>query len=333
MIKYPLFGQLLIDRFNATIKKEEEYVFNCPKCGDTKRRFSFNLRLGVSNCFKCGYRPTPFEFLKENTDLSLDEIREMLTVENQSIERSLDISEKEVDDHYEKGIDFPEGSIPFLELNKDLQQMIVTWLIKEQGVKVEDILTFDLRIWLTDTLRVVIPCWDFDKKVLIYWIARALANKVEVRYLYPAGIKRSMIFWGLDRVELYDGLIFLSEGWKDAYKVKGLALLGSILTEWQVKILQRVKERYNAKGFIVLLDSDAIEKGWTITKRLLKEEWTGDIVFGKLENLKDPGEGIDREHVLNNTKLFEVRKDLELKMSEVVEQIYLKGRNENVGKI
>jgi len=313
MIRYPKFAQFLVDRFGAIIKKGEEFNFNCPKCGDTKRHFSFNLRKGVSNCFRCGYRPTPYEFLVENTDLSLDEIRELLQ-EDSRVGYRLEVRDggdagrgDEVRERFERGVEFPERCFEIDRLGGEFRRMILDWLVNRQGVREQDVFEFGFRVWLNDTVRVLIPCWDFQREKMIYWLARAIDDVAKIKYLYPAGVKRSMVFWGLDQVELWDGKIFLCEGWKDAYRMRGLALLGNAITDEQVRVLREVYSRYGACGVVVLLDSDAVDKGWEVVKRLIRERWSGEIWFGVLRGLKDPGEGRGREEVLQNTRLYCVR--------------------------
>ncbi len=304
MIKYPRFGQFLVDRFGAVVKKGEEYNFNCPKCGDTKRHFSFNLRLGVSNCFRCGYKPTPFEFLRENTELSIEEIKELLKVEKANTVEKSDFSEKELLKQYVEGISFPENSYKIDEMNDNIKSIVKQWLFT-QRVKEEDVEKIGFRALVGDTLRIIIPCYDMTGEVVVYWLARAIANKVDTRYLYPAGIKRSAVFWGEERVQVWsdDKLIWICEGWKDAYRMNGLALLGSQITEWQLKMLRVIKNWYKAGGFVVLLDEDAKLKGYEVAKRIVSIKDIGKVYFAELNNLKDPGDGKDMQDVLQHTDI------------------------------
>jgi len=330
MIRYLKFAQFLVDRFGAIIKKGEEFNFNCPKCGDTKRHFSFNLRKGVSNCFRCGYRPTPYEFLVENTDLTLDEIRELLR-EDRGAGYKMQVQERmnvggqdEIKERFEKGIPLPEKCFEVDKLGGEFKKMILGWLVDKQRVREQDVFEFRFRVWLNDTVRVLIPCWDFQREKMIYWLARAVDDVAKVKYLYPAGVKRTMIFWGLDQVELWEGKIFICEGWKDAYRMRGIALLGNCITEEQVQVLKQVMEKYNSKGVVVLLDGDAVMKGWEVVKRLIKEKWLEEVWFGILRGLKDPGEGKDREEVLSKTQLFVVKSAGEIvQVSKILREVFV----------
>lgn len=299
-IKYPRFARFLIDRFGAVVKKGEEFNFNCPRCGDTKRHFSFNLRYGISNCFRCGYRPDPFEFLRENTDLTLREIRELLYEEGDvEIECKFDDESFWV---YEKGVDYPEGSYdPFKPPAKIVFE---TWC-KVHNIDLKDAQLLGLKLIDKDSLRVVIPCWDFTRSKMIYWMARSIFDK-EPRYLYPQGIPRSAVFWGLDWLEVYgeERWAFICEGWKDAYRMKGLAVLGAYLTKAQLQVLKQVRDYYRVGAWVVLFDMDAYHRAWEAAKTLAKVE-LGKVYIAFLKKYKDPGEARNRTEVLKSTEIVE----------------------------
>ncbi len=138
--------------------------------------------------------------------------------------------------------------------NHPIQSILIRWL-QEQRIKEEDHGKFNLTV--ENGLRVVIPCYDVTGKILIYWLGRAIARKIELRYMYPTGISRAAVFYGLERVKLTDGLIFVTEGWKDAYRMDGIALLGSYISQEQIKALRFIKQYYKARDIAEDMKQDS----------------------------------------------------------------------------
>lgn len=327
MLKYPKLAEFLVLRFGAIVKKGEEFVFNCPRCGDTKRHFYFNLRLGVSNCFRCHYRPLPYEFLKENTSLTEDEIRELLRSDSGEFV-SDERADGELFEVYEKGIELPEGSVLVEEIIKkggSLSGYLVDWFNK-QNIGLEDVFRFKFSFCLergsSFFMRLIIPCWsDRKRHKMIYYVARSVFSDREPKYLYPS-VRRGAVFWGLDCFELYDGRLFLCEGWKDAYRVKGLALLGNSISSQQVVILRELCSIVNARGIVVLLDRDAKKFACEIVRRLYQEGFK-EVWYAELKRLKDPGDARTFEEVMNDIELVKVVNGVNgFDFSEVYRRVY-----------
>lgn len=329
MLKYPKLAEFLILRFGAIVKKGEEFVFNCPRCGDTKRHFYFNLRLGVSNCFRCHYRPLPYEFLKENTNLTEDEIRELLKSDGGEF---VSYDDGKVDgglfEVYEKGIELPEGSVLVEEIVRrgdSLGSYLVDWFSK-QNIELEDVFRFKFSFCLmrgsSFFMRLIIPCWaDRKRHKMIYYIARSVFGDREPKYLYPS-VKRGAVFWGLDWFELYDGRLFLCEGWKDAYRVKGLALLGNSISSQQIIVLKELCSIVGVRGVIVLLDRDAKKFACEIVKKLYQEGFK-EVWYAELKRLKDPGDARSFEEVVNDIELVKVVDGVNrFDFSEVYRRVY-----------
>jgi hypothetical protein len=130
---------------------------------------------------------------------------------------------------------------------------------------------------------------------LWYWIARAIDEGVEPKYLNCAASKGDVV-WGLDWYDVSSGYLYVCEGWKDAYRMKGIALLGSEMSEGQMRLIVKLVREL---GVVVrvLLDFDAWRKAVLIGKRLsgFLDRERVQVMF--LVGLKDPGEGESKEEV------------------------------------
>jgi hypothetical protein len=270
-------------------KGGQEYCVNCPKCGDVKKHLYVNPSLGVAHCFRCGYSGRVEEVLVEGFGLSFNEVRELL-----KFARELSNRNKVVADTDKRRIEFPEGSVELVKAGKGVERLLQEWC-KESNVKYEDLVEMKCRWWEG---RLVIPCWkDRGRRELWYWVARAVKD-IEPKYINCAAPKSGVV-WGIDWYDVNDdGYLYVCEGWKDAYRMKGIALLGKEITDEQVKLVLKLSERRKVR---VLLDRDAWNEGVVVGMKIGRVLGYGNVEEGFLIGLKDPGEGESKGEVLENT--------------------------------
>jgi hypothetical protein len=274
-------------------KGGQEYCVNCPKCGDVKKHLYINPYLGVGHCFRCGYSGLIEEILIDGFGLSYREVRDLVGAYRKA--RGSVVVERK-----EESVEFPEGCVELVKVGKGVEVLVREWCLRD-GVVYEDLVEMGCRWWRG---RVVIPCWrDRERKELWYWVARAVKD-VEPKYVNCAAPKRGVV-WGMDWYEVDDGYLYVCEGWKDAYKVRGVALLGKEISDAQVNVIARLLD--GESRVRVLLDRDAWREGVIVGMRLGEVVSYDRVEVGLLVGLKDPGVGRDRGNVLENAVFLSLK--------------------------
>jgi len=302
----------LLERGAKVRKGGQEYCVNCPKCGDVKKHLYINPSLGVAHCFRCGYSGRIEEVLVEGFGLSFNEVRELLRFAKELSNRNRvgAVTEKKV-------IEFPEGSIELMKAGKGVERLLQEWC-KEVNVSYEDLVSMKCRWWEG---RLVVPCWkDRGRKELWYWVARAIKD-IEPKYVNCPAPKEGVV-WGIDWYDVSgDGYLYVCEGWKDAYRMKGIALLGKEVSNSQVKVIAKLVD--GGGKVRVLLDRDAWREGVMVGMKLGRVIGYDKVEVGLLVSLKDPGEGCSKEEVLGGSVFLGLTQGLG-RVIEVMKQLMLR---------
>jgi hypothetical protein len=296
-------------------KGGQEYCINCPKCGDVKKHLYVNPYLGVAHCFRCGYSGVVAEVLMEGFKLPLSRVRELIHSFKKLGSNVSSFGREKV----YNSVAFPEGSVELTKVGKGVERLLQEWC-KEANISYTDLVNMKCRWWRG---RLVVPCWkDRQRKELWYWIARIL-NNTEPKYINCSAPK-SEVLWGVDWYDVSGGYLYVCEGWKDAYRMKGIALLGKEISDKQISLVLMLAKDAKVR---VLLDVDAWREGVMVGIKLCKVIGYDKVEVGFLLGLKDPGEGRDMSEVLNNTlflglsdgagKVIEAMKSLVLKRVDV----------------
>ena len=135
--------------------------------------------------------------------------------------------------------------------------------------------------------RLIIPF--FKGTQLIYYIARSLDEDSNLKYL-NLNKPKSNIIYGYDRLyEDEDNILFVTEGFTDAYHVKGVAVLENSMTQDQIEILEQSPRRKivipDRKGDSNRLAEQAVELGWGLSLPKIgrcKDVTEGILEYGKL---------------------------------------------------
>lgn len=293
---YERFGSYLVRYFKAKVEKQgTEYRFNCPNCHDKKGHFSFNIIHGVSNCWKCSYSPSPRTFLLEHgTGLSHEDIIELTQPAGYKTP---------VADVVKPEVILPEGVNALEPMTGALAELYKIWLA-ESGVSHDGVIQLGLRLVVDKQSkqfgRVIIPV--YENRTLVYWMARGLTDVVKPRYLFPK-IPRTDIVYNINLVDIQTDMVLVTEGWKDAYKVDGVGLLGKTVSITQInKVMQRIK----CKKLGVMLDKDAWQAGWKVASRfyVFCRDKGIDVYLYLLTDAKDPGDCIDRDDAICKSKVY-----------------------------
>jgi len=302
----------LLEQGAKVRKGGQEYCVNCPKCGDVKKHLYINPSLGVAHCFRCGYSGRIEEVLVEGFGLSFTEVRELLRFAKELSNRNGvgAVTEK-------KAIEFPGGSIELMKAGKGVERLLQEWC-KEVNVSYEDLVSMKCRWWEG---RLVVPCWkDRGRKELWYWVARAIKD-IEPKYVNCPAPKEGVV-WGIDWYDVRDdGYLYVCEGWKDAYRMGGIALLGKEVSNSQVKVIAKLVD--GGGKVRVLLDRDAWKEGVMVGMKLGRVIGYDKVEVGLLVSLKDPGEGCSKEEVLGGSVFLGLTQGIG-RVIEVMKQLMLR---------
>jgi hypothetical protein len=247
-------------------------VVKCLKCNDYKERGGFKFeggRVGYS-CFNChasgGFDPQKHVV---SVPLKLKEILLAFNIPESEIDSvvkaaffknggKLKVDPTAVEAPVKKHVGLPqELSIPrgtslLTAESTDPWAQVALEYLKGRALGPQDhaFMISDLPAYQG---RLIIPYY-FRGKV-IYWQGRSLDDSIQPRYKNPTVEKENILF-NLD--ELYrhtDEPLFVSEGSLDAISIGqlGVALTGSVLTEFKIRELQRVSQR---RKVIFLIDKN-----------------------------------------------------------------------------
>jgi len=294
----------------------QEYCMNCPKCGDVKGHLYINPELGVGHCFRCGYSGKVEEILVDGFGLSFKDVRDLVRSYRRFTGNVV------ADKGKVERVEFPAGCVVLGKVGKGVEWLVREWC-KESNVRYEDLVEMGCRWW---NGRLVIPCWrDRGRKELWYWVARAVKD-VEPKYLNCSVPKKGVV-WGIDWYDVSDGYLYVCEGWKDAYKMRGVALLGKEVSDEQVEVIKRIGE---GKVVRVLLDRDAWREGVVVGMRVGRVLGYDRVEVGFLDGLKDPGEGRDKEEVLSKSVFFGLSDGVS-RLVEVVRELMIRKMGSGLG--
>lgn len=116
--------------------------------------------------------------------------------------------------------------------------------------------------------RLIIPYYDASGN-LIYYQARALDKDMPKKYI-NADTPRTSVIYGMDRLNTdIDSPLYITEGFFDAWHLKGAALLENSITASQLELLRRSRRK---KVFVPDKKSDSskvvdafIKEGWYVS--------------------------------------------------------------------
>lgn len=113
--------------------------------------------------------------------------------------------------------------------------------------------------------RLIIPYFD-AKDNMIYYQARSLDKDITKKYI-NADTPRAGILYGMDRLNTdTEYPLFITEGFFDAFHLKGVALLENNVTSSQIELLRRSRRK---KVFVPDRKSDSSK----VVDQFIKEGW------------------------------------------------------------
>lgn len=227
---------------------------DCPNCG---RKDKFGLHIGYyrTNCFVCGYHPTPFNLILDLEGLEdYNQVKKFLSnyIGKTYIEPKIERIER-------KETILP-GSFKSLILGKSRVSELARKYIYKRGFDPEEL---SYKGWGYCTKGkyagyIIMPFYEGGK--LIYFNARLFIGngpKYNNPNIEDFGIGKSMILYNMDSLFIYDE-VYLTEGVFNAETMgdKGIATGGKKISKYQESLILKSP----IDKLTLLLDPDAIKE-------------------------------------------------------------------------
>lgn len=272
-----------IKRLGLRIYKRGWMKGNCPDCGRLDK-FGFNIYMNRTNCFTCGYHPSPIrlvgdlEGLEKNNEilsfLKIYEGRDYLEPVVERIERIDTI--------------LPTG-FKSLILGKGMIAKAARKYIAGRGFDPEEMAYKGWGYGTKDEYfgYIIIPFYIGGK--LIYYNARRYMGSGS-KYINPKiedfGIGKSLIMYNIDALALYD-TIYLAEGAINAETIgdQGVATGGKKVSHYQLSMILKS----SVKKIVILLDPDAIPEAIKVGLDLVYHKKIKLITLPKDKDINDIG--------------------------------------------
>lgn len=261
----------------------------CPDCGRVDK-FGVNLGMNRTNCFVCGYHPTPINLIIERQVLST--YREAWTFlkayEGKAYIEPL-IERIEVSD-----VQLPKGYVN-IALGNSMQAKNIRRYVKRRGFKISDV---SLKGWgyciEGDYLGYLIIPFHAGGR-LVYFNGRRVMGSGP-KYMNPTidefGVGKSMIMYNTDALALYNR-VYLTEGAINADTIgdNAMATGGKKIADYQVSMVLKS----DVEEVVIILDPDALEDTLSIAmmmvyhKKIKVVTWEGEQDvndIGKKETMK-----------------------------------------------
>jgi len=225
----------------------------CPSCGRLDK-YGVNLGINRTNCFRCGYHPSPFNLVMDVESLgTYSEVLVFLKAyEGQEYLEPVVERIEQVD------AVLPPGYMNLL-VGDSLLSKGAREYIKVRGFDVDEM---GYKGWGYCTTGdylgyIIIPFYVGGK--LIYYNARRYMGSGP-KYMNPAiedfGLGKSLIMYNIDALALYKK-IYLTEGAINAETIgdQGISTGGKKISHYQISMINKSE----VKRVIILLDPDGID--------------------------------------------------------------------------
>jgi DNA primase len=281
---------------------------NCPHCG-REDKYGVNLYLNRTNCFRCGYHPSPIILVMEIESFS--EINEAWSFLKAYEGR--EYLEPVVEKVEQIDAVLPEGFKSLLLGEGRLGRSARNY-VDGRGFDPEEM---SYKGWGYGTKDkyfgyIIIPFYVGGK--LIYYNARRYLGSGP-KYMNPEiedfGLGKSLIMYNIDALALYD-TVYLTEGAINAETMgdQGIATGGKKISHYQVSMILKS----DVESIIILLDPDAmgdainVGLGMAYYKKLKLIELPGD------QDVNDLGQKktlryVNRSQWLNYNDLLKMKHD------------------------
>jgi DNA primase len=147
-------------------------------------------------------------------------------------------------------IDMPKGVVDILDVECTITKQAKEYLYS-RGFDDKDIRKYHFKVGIDGEYmeRIIVPFIEDNK--IVWFQGRHLIPNHYMRYLNPESVEKSMLVYNIDNLQ-ENGIGIIVEGPFDAATVNGQAIMGSTISEWQIrKILNKKPDR-----LVVVPDND-----------------------------------------------------------------------------
>ena len=292
---YNKFYSYFIDKIGVRDYRRGWLKGDCPACGKNDK-FGINLYMNKTNCFVCGYNPTPKQLVAELEELEND--KDVLSIINGYEEREyLAPVLKQIED-----VEFtlPEGYTNILLGNSKLAQLARNYVTK-RGFDINEVA---LKGWGYCTKGnlfgyLIMPFYMGGK--LVYYNARIFIGNGP-KYNNPSMddgfLGKSLILYNADALDIYKE-VYLLEGLINAETIgeQGIATGGKKVSEQQISMIIKSP----VESVVLLLDPDAIQESVKLAMDLVFYKKVKLVYWKEDKDVNDIGKDKTLE-IIKNTK-------------------------------
>ena len=236
---------------------KNELRFDCPSCGEAKKKFYWNKKLGVGHCFKCGYAANIYRLAK---DASLDLVKTPPSLSD--VEDALDRGEENdtVPPDQERAL--PRVRVPGVSIFKSVQG--IAYMLS-RGVSPLEMKRYRMRYDSSFPARVILPICSANGRV-VGWTGRATNKFVKPKYKNNDGFQANKHLFGAQFVKP-GGEIVIVEGPLDQikYGAGAVATFGKHMTKQQRRLLLK---KLKPSVVAVMWDPDAAREAEALAEDL-----------------------------------------------------------------
>jgi len=269
---------------------KDEVVMDCPNCGKADNHFSFNVRKGVGNCYRCSYHPRSATVLIQKLDGVDKETAELIAIygndSGSKAEAVIELLGRKTETRDEfvphKNASLPKEFQLMVDALREPRVLIPTDFMK-RGYSVEALKKFRVGFCSEGDYksRVIFPVECEDNTS---FVARRIHDYMDKKYKNPMDSKHEQLLYNYNRLP-DGGQIFICEGVTDVLRMEShgfhaTATFGKKISTYQIQLIQKL----NPKEVIVCFDGDAIDSNRRAFDRLSYRVNTSFILLPKKPN-------------------------------------------------
>lgn len=256
---------------------------DCPSCGDHK--FGVNLGISRTNCFKCGYHPSPINLIIETEGLTTfgEAIRFIQGFEG------LEYYEEKVEPHQlRKDVLLPEG-YKNIRRGDNFMAIRARHYLKKRGFDIEKLSRAGWGYCDSGKYFGYIIMPFYMQGQLIYFNARRLMGdgpKFNNPPVEDFGLGKSMLIYNIDALAVYK-TIYAVESVTNARTIgdNAIALGGKKISQWQKDTIIRSR----CERVIIGLDDDGIDDAINLGLSLQQNKKIKIMQFPYKQDINDLG--------------------------------------------
>ena len=225
---------------------------NCPSCGKTDK-YGINLAKDRTNCFSCGYNPSPLHLVMELEDVSTK--KEALSIVGDY--REMEYTAPVMEALQEANLNLPEG-YNNISMGTSTISKLARKYIKGRGFDIDEV---SLKGWgycnRGEFMGYIIMPFFIEGKLAYFNARRFLGGGVKYKNpsIEETGIGKSLVIYNIEALYVYKE-VYMTEGLINAETIgdEAIAMGGKKVSEYQISTILKSP----VESIVLLLDPDAI---------------------------------------------------------------------------